>query len=97
MKILTHLKKSLSGRADLGIVPDQSRAGGGSLPETDFPTYAVSVKPLIMSVNALEKKLRLGDPPLIARIKGDVLLIDARTVQDREVKVLVNCIVAALP
>jgi L-seryl-tRNA(Ser) seleniumtransferase len=48
-----------------------------------------------MSVNALEKKLRLGDPPVIGRIKEDELLIDARTVQDRELKILVNCVKAA--
>ncbi|UCD36430.1 MAG: L-seryl-tRNA(Sec) selenium transferase [Nitrospiraceae bacterium] len=94
-KILSALKKSLSSQADLGIVPDQSRAGGGSLPETDFPTYAVSIKPGGMSVNALERKLRLGDPPVIARIQGDALLIDARSVLDREVRTLIECIFAA--
>ncbi len=95
-RILNSLKKSIAGQAALEIVPDQSRAGGGSLPETDFPTYAVSVKPLNMSVNAFEKKLRLGNPPVIARIQGDVLLVDARTVQDKEVKTLVSCIIAAV-
>ncbi|MBI4682012.1 MAG: L-seryl-tRNA(Sec) selenium transferase [Nitrospirae bacterium] len=95
-KILASLKKSLSGQADMNIVPDQSRAGGGSLPETDFPTYAVSVKPSGISVNALEERLRLGNPPVIARIQGDVLLVDARTIQDREVRTLVRCVIAAI-
>lgn len=95
-KIRASLKKSISGQVDLKIIPDQSRAGGGSLPETDFPTYAVSVKPSGISVNALEERLRLGDPPVIARIQGDALLVDARTIQDREIKILANCLVAAL-
>jgi L-seryl-tRNA(Ser) seleniumtransferase len=47
-------------------------------------------------VNELEKKLRLGNPPVIARIKEDSLLIDARTLQDREIKNLVNCIKGAV-
>jgi L-seryl-tRNA(Ser) seleniumtransferase len=94
-KILTALKKTISAHAELSIVPDQSRAGGGSLPEADFPSYAVSVKPLNFSVNALEKKLRLGNPPVIARIQEEVLLIDARTIQDREIKTLASCFVAA--
>jgi L-seryl-tRNA(Ser) seleniumtransferase len=94
-KILTALKKTISAHAELSIVPDQSRAGGGSLPEADFPSYAVSVKPLNFSVNALEKKLRLGNPPVIARIQEEVLLIDARTIQDREIKTLGSCFVAA--
>ncbi|HBH61155.1 MAG TPA: L-seryl-tRNA(Sec) selenium transferase [Nitrospiraceae bacterium] len=95
-KIMASLKKVISARADLKIVPDQSRAGGGSLPETDFPTYAVSVKPSGMSINALEERLRLGAPPVIARIQGDALLIDARTIQDREIHLLVHCVTAAL-
>ncbi len=66
------------------------------MPETDFPTFVLSIKPMKISVNALEKKLRLGDPPVIARIKEDVLLIDARTVQDKEVKILVDCVILAL-
>ena len=94
-RILSSLRKSIPDSAELNIVPDQSRAGGGSLPEADFPTFAVSIKPLSFSVNELEKRLRLGSPPVIARIKEDMILIDARTVQDREVKVLVDCIITA--
>jgi L-seryl-tRNA(Ser) seleniumtransferase len=94
-KIFTAFKKSVSSHADIEVMPDQSRAGGGSLPETDFPTFVVSLKPKNISVNALEKKLRLGNPPVITRIKEDVVLIDARTVQDKEVKVLVDCIINA--
>ncbi len=94
-KILSSLKKSIHNHALLEILPEQSRAGGGSLPETDFPTFVLSIKPKHISINTLEKKLRLGNPPLITRIKEEVLLIDARTVLDREIKVLVNCIVTA--
>ena len=94
-KILNTLKKSISDKAVMEVQPDQSRAGGGSLPEADFPTFVVSIKPHNMSINALEKKLRLGDPTVIARIKEDILLIDARTIQDREVKELVNCVIKA--
>ncbi len=94
-KIFNALKKSVSDKAVLEVQPDQSRAGGGSLPEADFPTFVVSIRPHNMTVNALEKKLRLGDPPVIARIKEDELLIDARTIQEREVKTLIGCIASA--
>jgi pyruvate/2-oxoglutarate/acetoin dehydrogenase E1 component len=33
-----------------------------------------------LSASALEKRLRLGDPPLIARIEHDHVVIDLRTV-----------------
>ena len=92
-KILSSLKRHIAGHAELEVVPDESQAGGGSLPEISFPTFAVSIRPLNISVNELEKRLRLGSPPVIARIKGEALLVDARTVQEGEVRDLVGCII----
>ncbi|MFA4919317.1 MAG: L-seryl-tRNA(Sec) selenium transferase [Thermodesulfovibrionales bacterium] len=77
------LKKEVSG-AVIKVVTDTSRAGGGSLPEMDLPTYAISIKPLNITVNELEEKLRKGSPPVIARIKDDSLLFDARTLQEKD-------------
>lgn len=94
-KISASLKKGISGQADVEIIADQSQAGGGSLPEVNFPTFIVSIKPSDMSVNTLETRLREGAPPVVARIKEDALFIDARTVQDREVKALIKCITSA--
>jgi len=88
--------KDISTKADIKIVPDESQAGGGSLPEINFPTFAVSIKPHNISVNELEKRLRLCEPAVIARIKDNTILIDARTVQEREVRILVNSVAAAL-
>lgn len=78
------------------VIKDVSQAGGGALPEVEFETFAVAIRPLKISVNSLEERLRKGNPPVLARIKGDALLIDARTVQDREIGVLVNRLKAAL-
>jgi L-seryl-tRNA(Ser) seleniumtransferase len=95
-KILSSLKKDISNQAKLEVAPDESQAGGGSLPEINFPTFVVSIKPSSISVNELEKRLRLGDPPVIARIKGDSLLIDARTVQDGEIREMIERLKDAL-
>ncbi|HDK17443.1 MAG TPA: L-seryl-tRNA(Sec) selenium transferase, partial [Nitrospirae bacterium] len=95
-RISSALKKGISGLADVAVISDRSRAGGGSLPEADFPTFVVSIRPHKISLNALERKLRNTDPPVIARIKDDALLVDARTLRDREVRTLVNCIISAL-
>lgn len=66
------------------VLPDTSRAGGGSLPETDFPTFVVSIKPINITVNEFEEKLRKGNPPVIARVKEDSLLLDARTLNKKD-------------
>ena len=89
------LKKAISSHADINVIHEESRAGGGSLPETDFPTSVVSIRPLKLSVNTLEERLRNCETPVIVRIKGDALLIDPRTVLDKELKTLVNCVIAS--
>jgi L-seryl-tRNA(Ser) seleniumtransferase len=94
-KIARLLKKTIASGADVTVRSDQSRAGGGSLPETDLPTFVVSVRPMKISVNRLEKRLRHADPPVIARISEDALVLDPRTVLDKEIKTLVNCVISA--
>ncbi len=62
-----------------GTAEDVSRAGGGALPMADIPTAVVAVMPQRMSVTELEARLRCGEPPIVARINADRLLLDPRT------------------
>jgi len=94
-KIAKRLKSEIKD-ADIRIMQDSSRAGGGALPEMDLPTYVVAIKSDQISVNELEKRLRKGDPPIITRIKGDSLIIDARTIMDKDHEVLVKGMKSAL-
>lgn len=82
--------------ARVQVREDRSQAGGGSLPEVGFRTYVVAVKPLAMTVNQLEERLRRGQPPVIARIHDDALILDMRTVSDLEIAPLVKALVKAL-
>jgi len=94
-RIAKRLKKEVQN-AHIAVMADLSRAGGGSLPEIDFPTYVVSIKPDTVSVNELEIRLRTGSPPIIARIREDLLMLDARTVREVDLEDLVKRIKAAL-
>lgn len=94
-KIAKRLKKEIQN-AHIHVMPDTSRAGGGSLPEVDLPTYVVAVKSDEISVNELEERLRKGTPPIITRIKEDSLILDARTVRDKDLEGLVKGISSAL-
>ncbi len=66
---------------------DVTFLGGGSAPAQQIPTCVVSVAPADMSVDALAKALRLGDPPIIARVQQDRLLIDLRSVAPGKTKI----------
>lgn len=60
------------------VVPTKSAVGGGSLPGQTLDSWAVSVP--FGSVENAAKELRLGEPPIVARIVDDAVLFDLRTV-----------------
>ncbi|MDQ2966871.1 MAG: L-seryl-tRNA(Sec) selenium transferase [Actinomycetota bacterium] len=55
-----------------------ARAGGGSLPLTELPSFACAVE------EELAMKLRAGDPPVIAVVRDGRTLLDCRTLTDGE-------------
>lgn len=99
-KIASQLKKELeiqgSSTAAVEVAEDSSQSGGGALPEIEFPTVTVLVSPSRISVNKLEERLRRGKIPIVARIKENTLVLDARTIRDTEISSLVQGITAAL-
>ena len=64
------------------VKKDAGEAGGGTLPALDLPTWVVSVRAERLSAAELEERLRLGQPPLVARVKGGRMLLDPRTLID---------------
>jgi L-seryl-tRNA(Ser) seleniumtransferase len=96
-KVASALKRGVAADSvKIGVVADVSQSGGGALAGIAFDTFAVAVAPLTMSVNDLERRLRLGNPPVVARIKDDRLILDMRTVRDEEVGALVKAVREAL-
>jgi len=93
-KIAKVLKKDI--KADITVIEDEAFAGGGSLPEFTLKTYCVSVKGAKRSSSQIEERLRKGEPPVIARIKEDALLLDARTIAEEEIEPLATCLKTAI-
>jgi L-seryl-tRNA(Ser) seleniumtransferase len=94
-RIAKRLKKEIKD-VHIHVMPDYSRAGGGALPEVDLPTYVVSIRSDEISINEFEERLRKDNPPIIARIKEESLIIDVRTVRNKDIDGLVKGIKAAL-
>lgn len=71
------------GAAELSVVADVSRAGGGALPMCDIPTFALQVRFLAGNAQACGRYLIQECPiPIVARISHDAVLFDARTLTD---------------
>lgn len=62
------------------VVPGESAIGGGSAPGVTVPTALVRVVREGWSADRLETWLRALDPPVIARIQDDAVVMDLRTV-----------------
>lgn len=74
--------------ADLSLIEEIAYAGGGSLPGCEIPSAAVAIRFNQGSALDCEQYLVQQTPnPIIARVKHDQLLFDARTVlSDEEMK-----------
>jgi L-seryl-tRNA(Ser) seleniumtransferase len=60
------------------VVPGQSVIGGGATPQQSIPTWLIAVN--CAGVVDAERRLRAGDPPVVARIEDERLIFDLRTV-----------------
>jgi L-seryl-tRNA(Ser) seleniumtransferase len=60
------------------IVPGTSVIGGGATPEQSLPTWLIALE--CADVVQAERRLRAGDPPIVARIEDGRLVLDLRTV-----------------
>jgi len=89
--LLASMLKQVGGaRMEIEIVKGASRAGGGSMPLADLPTFCVRVKVNSISVNRVERLLRGGQPPIIGRIEEDRFIMDVRTIEEHEFDIIVQ-------
>lgn len=89
LRSLPHLSNS-----PMAVVDSASTVGGGSLPGQILPTKALAISP--PSVDALASQLRLANPPVVARIENNQLLLDPRTVLPEQDKTLIVALTNAL-
>jgi L-seryl-tRNA(Ser) seleniumtransferase len=66
------------------VIDGMSTVGGGSAPGSELPTRLVELTKDGMSADQIEQHLRTLDPPIIARIQDDRVVLDLRTVLPRE-------------
>jgi L-seryl-tRNA(Ser) seleniumtransferase len=95
-KRLERLLKGATNRASIEMIKENSQVGGGSLPLQNLPTWAVAVKPHKARVEALEAELRNQDPPIVARISDDRIILDLRTIHADELRTVAQGMTQAL-
>ncbi|MBN1177812.1 MAG: L-seryl-tRNA(Sec) selenium transferase [Anaerolineae bacterium] len=76
------------------VIDGRSTVGGGSLPGETLPTRLLALP--VPAPDALVAALRLGDPPIVARIEGDCVVFDPRTVLPEDEAALLDTLVDTL-
>ena len=76
------------------VVAGRSTVGGGSLPEETLPTSLLALR--VPQPNHFTDRLRESNPPIIARVEKDQVVLDPRTVLPDEESGLIDGVVAAL-
>jgi L-seryl-tRNA(Ser) seleniumtransferase len=84
--------RSLPGIASATTVEDVSYVGGGSLPDQRMKSWLVEIAAKAFGEDELARRLRLGNPAVMARLRGGKLLLDVRTLFAHQEKPLVEAV-----
>lgn len=77
--------------ASVEVVEVGSRVGGGAAPGRDLPSFALAIE-WDPGADDLMSRLRATDPPVIARIVDDRVVLDVRTILPDEDEALVAAV-----
>ena len=92
LKMMHLTKEEIGGRAEalakilsetkmhIDIIGGESIIGGGAAPSSVLPTRLLAVSSADLSAGELAARLRASDPPIVARVEEDRVLLDLRTV-----------------
>jgi len=88
-RVAAALKKGLPTDVRITVEDGESQVGSGAVPVETIPTKVLAVASPSLSADAVAAKLRHFDPPVFARIAGDTVLLDFRTIQPDEDEIVV--------
>jgi L-seryl-tRNA(Ser) seleniumtransferase len=66
------------------IVDSEAQVGGGSLPRTTIPSVAISFSGPSREIEAMQRSLRLGNPPIVGYLASGEFRLDLRTIFPRQ-------------
>ena len=92
IKANTLFKKieTLNLNATIKIEDGLSQVGGGSMPLETMKSKVIAITPNEINVSTLEKKLRLSDSHIIARVYDNKYVLDTRTIFEDEFDIVVK-------
>ncbi|KOA20141.1 L-seryl-tRNA(Sec) selenium transferase [Clostridium homopropionicum DSM 5847] len=84
------INKELKSIIETEIVDDLDEVGGGSLPAVILKGKAVALKVINGDINEFQESLRKSHIPIICKIKKDRVIINVRTIENEDFKLIVE-------
>ncbi len=72
--------RGVAGLAAVEAEPSTAYAGGGAFPDQELPSWQVRLMPATQSDEVFARKLRLGTPAVLSRIRDGWVVFDLRTI-----------------
>jgi L-seryl-tRNA(Ser) seleniumtransferase len=79
-------------RLDRAVIDGMSTSAAAARPARELPTRLVEITKDGLTADQIEQYLRTLDPPVIARIQDDRVVLDLRTVSAAEEPLLANTV-----
>jgi L-seryl-tRNA(Ser) seleniumtransferase len=101
LRMLTETNEQLKRRAEalkegvkkgVDVIEGESEVGGGSFPGAKLATWLVAIRH--PAPDTLVARLRAWDPPIIARIADDRVVLDPRTIFPTQVETVIAALTA---
>jgi len=91
-RLLDMLGNSGGRELSIGLSDGFSRVGGGAMPLEEIPSCLLVISSKLLPASKIERFFRSYNPPIIVRVEKDVVLLDARTIQEKELRIVAKAI-----
>jgi len=91
-KLLNMIGRVDNTNISLRLCDGFSRVGGGAMPLEEIRSRLLCISPGRLSAPYIVSLLHSYNPPIIARLEKDQVLLDIRTIQEKEVKIVAEAI-----
>jgi L-seryl-tRNA(Ser) seleniumtransferase len=91
-RILSLIGRLENANFDVSLTDGFSQVGGGALPLETIKSRLLCLSPRKLTASHLVDMLRSSNPPIIARLEKDHVLLDLRTIQEKELKIVAEAL-----
>lgn len=89
-RLAKRLREALPASFTVSVRPVTGRTGGGAMPMDPIPGVGVCLRSRAFPAEEILARLRRASPPVIARIEQDEAVLDVRTLQKGEDRLIVK-------